>query len=977
MTFNPLRVPVRRVRITLRLTRGVQLPAYHGHALHGLVTRALNIKPFPRTLVVRCVERGSFPRVEGSLYRFGVVGLGDGASLLIDARRKFAERGKTPHRGGRESLDGCFTIESYEEIGDVDLEALSHQLQAATGDVDLRFRTPVYLRRPRHNIRGGLSYVNRDDFPAVVLIEALARRALEVGQGTGSEESLAVLERSAPGAPRDVQLDASRLVNINFRYASETPNKPVEGSQGLLRVAGIPDEWLPYLVLGQYAQLGSSLGYGQGYYHIRRGSAGDDEWCTAATTLLDRALSSEMLAAAEQRVRDNADVRHNGWMPAEEPEDGAVDALTDAIRAGAYAPGALAGALVPKKGHGVRALAVPRAAERVIQRAIHDTLDADLDQLFEDSSYAYRKGRSIRQASLAIRRAQRRGFGWVLDADVTAFFDNVDWRTLGELLDAVLGDDPIRSVIAQSISAPVRLGGVEYARARGLPQGSPLSPILANLYLDALDEHLVTCGFAVVRYADDFVVLCRDPDDARRAKGEVMSELEHIGLTLNDEKTRIVSFNEGFHFLGLQFGGVPPTASETASPAATVETKPFNTADIPRGSWLAGVPFAVVQRLAESAYSHEVARSKNDRGKPRAPSMRREELSEGDSAGAQTAVNPRGGDWRGPHDKRPLFIVDLDARVMLRGEKICVLQGDGTTVEVPLRSVSHVTMLGPTRMTIPLVLRCVDLDIPVYFCRDSGLVRAAIAPSPDWNTVSRQLARSGDAEFCLDFARRVVQAKLHNAATLVVRLRLADSEIRGKEIRMLRDSCASAASVDEVLGFEGRGARVYFEAWAASLDSGWGFGARVKHPPTDPVNAMLSFTYTVLHQHVGAALIAAGVDPRIGLMHRQRGAHYALASDMQEEFRHLAESVVWSAIQHSRVGPGEFVATEGTPKTVRMSDETRRTMVRMVEERLFETFTPEGAERQTYRAFIDRQARSIAGVLRNSSGVYTPHRLHA
>ena len=119
------------------------------------------------------------------------------------------------------------------------------------------------------------------------------------------------------------------------------------------------------------------------------------------------------------------------------------------------------------------------------------------------------------------------------------------------------------------------------------------------------------------------------------------------------------------------------------------------------------------------------------------------------------------------------------------------------------------------------------------------------------------------------------------------------------------------------------------------------------------------------------------IDPRVGLMHRQKGAHHALASDVQEEFRHLAESVVWSAVQHGRVAPPDFLVTEGPPKSVRMTDDTRRTLVRMVEERLFESFTPEGAERQTYREFIDRQARAVALAMRDLSAEYTPLRLHA
>src|SRR4051812_35157944 len=104
MTIDPFRIRISRLRVTLRLTSQIQLPVYHGAALHGLVTRALDLKPFPRNLTVRCAERWSFPRAAGSLYRFGLVAIGDGRSLVQDARHRFEARGRSPHRGGEGSL---------------------------------------------------------------------------------------------------------------------------------------------------------------------------------------------------------------------------------------------------------------------------------------------------------------------------------------------------------------------------------------------------------------------------------------------------------------------------------------------------------------------------------------------------------------------------------------------------------------------------------------------------------------------------------------------------------------------------------------------------------------------------------------------------------------------------------------------------------------------------------------------------------
>jgi CRISPR-associated protein Cas1 len=230
---------------------------------------------------------------------------------------------------------------------------------------------------------------------------------------------------------------------------------------------------------------------------------------------------------------------------------------------------------------------------------------------------------------------------------------------------------------------------------------------------------------------------------------------------------------------------------------------------------------------------------------------------------------------------------------------------------------------------------------------------------------------------CLAFARRVVEAKLHNAATLVVRFGFDAAPERGAELRALRDACGSATTVHQVLGYEGRGARLYFEGWAASLDATWGFTRRIKHPSPDPINALLSLTYTVLHQHVGSALVAAGLDPRIGLIHRERGAHHALASDLQEEFRHLAEGVVWSGVRHGWITPDQFALVGGDAPVSRMTGELRRRVVRTMEQRLFSEFTPLGGGRRTYREFMDGQARRFAELLGDGMSGYRPLRLRA
>src|SRR5207244_5924049 len=158
----------------------------------------------------------------------------------------------------------------------------------------------------------------------------------------------------------------------------------------------------------------------------------------------------------------------------------------------------------------------------------------------------------------------------------------------------------------------------------------------------------------------------------------------------------------------------------------------------------------------------------------------------------------------------------------------------------------------------------------------------------------------------LAFAQEIVAAKLHNYATAVVRHDLHDRDAAAGEIRELERSVWNKTEVDSVRGVEGAAAAVYFRSVAATLAAEWRFDGRVKHPPRDPFNALLSYGYTLHYHHCTAALYAAGLVPRIGLYHRQHGAWQALASDLQEELRYLVDGLVWSLVRRREIRPDDF-----------------------------------------------------------------------
>ncbi len=225
--------------------------------------------------------------------------------------------------------------------------------------------------------------------------------------------------------------------------------------------------------------------------------------------------------------------------------------LRDDLLHETYYPLPLLKILVDKGNGEARPLLIPTVKDRVAQSAVLEVIEPIFEKEFEQCSFAYRKGRSVKQAVYQIKEYREKGYTWVVDADIDAYFDSVDHTLLFDKIREVIKDFQIASLIEMWVKAEVWDGKEVTKLTKGIPQGSVISPTLANLFLDQLDEELLNQGFKLVRFSDDFIILCKSPEKAQEALEVTEEILDELSLHLDEAD--IVSFDQGFKYLGVYF----------------------------------------------------------------------------------------------------------------------------------------------------------------------------------------------------------------------------------------------------------------------------------------------------------------------------------------------------------------------------------------------------------------------------------------
>jgi len=279
-----------------------------------------------------------------------------------------------------------------------------------------------------------------------------------------------------------------------------------------------------------------------------------------AKDLLEAILDKRTLFEAFKRVKANHGAPGIDGMTVDEVLPWLqehVEELRQSIRDGKYKPYPVRRVMIPKPdGNGERKLGIPTVIDRIIQQAIALKLTPIFEPLFADESYGYRPGRNCQMAMMRVKQCVDEGYIHVAEVDLSKYFDTLNHELLMNLLHRQIQDKQVTELIKRYLKSGVMENGVVTETEEGSPQGGPLSPLLANIYLNEYDQEMKRRGVAIVRYADDIVVLAKSQRAAERLLESSRKFLEDkLKLKLNQDKSRAISiYSKKFKFLGYAMG---------------------------------------------------------------------------------------------------------------------------------------------------------------------------------------------------------------------------------------------------------------------------------------------------------------------------------------------------------------------------------------------------------------------------------------
>ncbi|MDU9004484.1 CRISPR-associated endonuclease Cas1 [Sedimentitalea todarodis] len=664
-----------------------------------------------------------------------------------------------------------------------------------------------------------------------------------------------------------------------------------------------------------------------------------------------------------------------------------LDRLVTEIRGGTYQPRSHERKAIPKKRGGTRILSIPSVVDRVAQGALARVLRPLFEAEFEDCSYAYRPGRSVDMAARAVTALWQEGHEWVVEADIRAYFDNVPHAPLLDILSSLVPEGRVLGLVERWLAAggqdPTASGNP--GAGIGLPQGGPMAPYLANLYLDEMDERLQDAGFRLVRYADDFLLLARSYESARRGMTLAANELARLGLFLNPEKTRISRFSDGFDFLGRRF------------------LRDHLTED-PDG-------LDAEERAAVTRWGKAEARAESAGIRPEPARVSRLYDKEFNTLRASDMLAPKGPDaplviadgtapadtWADFVDDATLFIQREGAVLQARGGVLSVLsEGREHWARAP-NGLDRIEVAPGVVVSDAALRLAASKGLPIYWVSHAGItISRTQAPLADRAGLHLDQARMAlDPVEGLALARILAEGRILSARQVMMgwrqdlkrkarQARKSTTRERAATLLEHADSavqpmlvaskkCRVATDRASLLGLEGSAIARFYRFWRRSLLH-VSIGARSRRPALDAGNAVLNYLTSLLQRDVEMAIRRAGLHPGIGIYHSTRDYADALVFDLMEEFRAPVVEALARRLLNNRDLEAEDFHKDLETGAVRLTPQARRTTIAAYRHHVARRNRGsgnEGKQGKSWRGLMHDQARSFSKTVSGQS-TYVP-----
>ncbi len=906
-------LPLQNLVVTLQFTQTSTPTFFHQAALTAFLRYLLESpEDYDQLIRIDTPETGRISYLPTDHYRFSVIGLSGSKpliqKLITKLQRLPNSSSKTaqnlPFRNNWKliQLQDGFTeksIHSQNQLSEYDYPQLQQEIALWNGQTEIHWHwtSPARLLKDKSTNKkqikppkGEQRYIrDAQDLNGNLLLTRITNSLSDLLRRRGN--------KTTPiASPKNITITDTHLFWMDNYYTDSNQKKQlmggVTGRITLQLPPNLSPAWWEALLLGQYTGIGQRTTFGWGRYQLQTPQKHYSyRRVLAASSLLMLAQDEENLSKAWRHVMTGQDDLYNYKddnansfidEDTEEPPEAPINKLQtdlDKLLFNQYKIPAMRGYLIPKKNGGVRPLSVPPIYDRVLQRSITQILSPALEQLMYKHSHGFRPGRSRITASYEIQAAWRAGYRWVYESDIKNFFDSVNLEHLKDRLNAIYYGDPLVDRITDWMKAPIIFEGQKIQRKNGLPQGSPLSPLMANLMLDDFDSDMETAGFHLIRFADDFIILCKDPEEAQRAEQAAQQSLKEHGLALHPDKTHITALDEGFKYLGYLF--INDIALDiSASNNNQSEEKKTQKQTPPPHSWLSNLAEQQPQRFTKQASLTQLI-EKLAKKQPI-------QISQRENSGTLLTIT-------GDHSV-----------ISTLNKQLQVHRKDKRLYRLPWKSLQAVILFGNHQITTQAMHAALQNDVPIHLASGTGRYQGVITHNRNnqhqrlWLQQSLTFQDNDKALYC---AKQIVASRLRH---IKENLRQHQQAHKIPVIENALRKINKAENLESLRGYEGSATREYYQRISLILPPEFEFSGRNRRPPKDPFNVLLSLGYTTLYAMTESFIHASGLLPWQGFYHQQRGSHAALASDMMEPFRHLIERTAISLIKRHEIKVDDF-----------------------------------------------------------------------